>query len=96
MRNIAAKFSKLNIKQPKTPGFYKNEARALLRKYNTADLNFKFLLTEFIKEARKLVDTETIKEIIIDLQSKINTNDVETPLFLRSKIKISKKEYKYQ
>lgn len=99
MRNIAARLGRLSVRQPQTPGFYKNEARQLLRRYDTTDPNFRFLLAELAQEASRFLDARALEEIARALRPRTaerGADPDESPRFLRNKVKTSKKDYKYQ
>lgn len=68
MRQLSDKLRKFSMKPSFPPGFYRNEAKCSVKKYNINDPNFKYFIREFITEVKNHIDLDTLRDIISDLQ----------------------------
>lgn len=100
MEKLNTKLRNLNVKDSRTPGFYRKEARQILRKYNVLDPNFKYLIKELISNTR--IPEKDAEEIVLKIKKScitqdkynIRNNNIRNNN-IRNKLKISKKEFKY-
>lgn len=97
IKSVSLNLTSLNIASSLPPSFYQKEARAVLKKYNTNDRNFKFFFSEFLELSKDSVDIETLREAVSRMQKhvcmRINTErDVERMAVpIRNKIKVHKR-----